>query len=39
LKLGTHTMRRNGGASYQCPVCKTAFDEKIMLAIQIGRKH
>lgn len=32
-------MRRSGRASYQCPVYKAAFDEKVMLAIHIGKKH
>ncbi|MDP8888032.1 MAG: hypothetical protein M3M89_00165 [Thermoproteota archaeon] len=43
FKIGTHLMRqRNAGAAvelYVCPVCKSEFKEKILLAIHIGTRH
>jgi hypothetical protein len=43
FKIGTHLMRqRNLGAAaelYVCPVCKSGFKEKILLAIHIGTRH
>jgi len=42
FKIGTHSMRqRNASAAdlYLCPVCKSGFKEKILLAIHIGTRH
>jgi competence CoiA-like predicted nuclease len=42
FNIRTHLMRqRHAGAAerYVCPVCKSGFKEKILLAIHIGTRH
>jgi hypothetical protein len=43
FKIRTHLMRqRHAGTAadlYVCPVCKSGFKEKVLLAIHIGTRH
>lgn len=43
FKIGMHSMRQRNASSaierYVCPVCKSGFKEKILLAIHIGTRH
>ncbi len=43
FKIWTHSMRQRNATSsiqlYVCPVCKSGFKEKILLAIHIGTRH
>ena len=43
FKIWTHSMRQRNTTSaiqlYVCPVCKSGFKEKILLAIHIGTRH
>ena len=43
FKIMTHLMRqRNAGIAaelYVCPVCKSGYKEKVLLAIHIGTRH
>jgi hypothetical protein len=38
FKLLAHKLRHNGERLH-CPVCNAEFEEKVMLAIHIGKKH
>jgi hypothetical protein len=42
FKKEAHPVRQqnaSGAELYLCPVCKSEFKEKILLAIHIGKKH